>query len=83
MENQTFYLLCSLIIKEESTSTEHKLFADKNSAINAMDEEIKRSADNFYFDESKFQKTTGNNYEWRNQDGYGFEVWIEEITPII
>ena len=81
MENQTFYLLCALIERQEGASTGHQLFKDKNEAIKAMDDEIKSCAENFNFDESKFDKSFGNHYEWRNQDGYGFEVWIEEIEP--
>lgn len=81
MKNPIYYLLCSLIEMQEGSSTGHTLFADKNEALKAMPEEIKSCSENFNFDESKFERNYADKYEWWNQDGYGFEVWIEEISP--
>ena len=82
MENQTFYLLCSLVEMEESVSTQHFLYTDRDKAINALEHEIYSCAENFNFDEGKFVVDNPTYYEFRDEDGYGFEVWIEEIKPI-
>lgn len=82
MEQTKFYLLTSLIEMPESVSVQHFLFADKNSAINALEPEIHSCAENFNFDEGKFEANNPTSYEFRNQDGYGFQVWIEEVSPL-
>lgn len=79
---QTFYLLCSVLEMPESISTQHFLYADRSQAINTLEPEIHSCAENFNFEDGKFETNNPTSYEFRNQDGYGFQVWIEEITLI-
>lgn len=82
MEKTTLYLLCSLIEMPESVSTQHFLYADKKQALQALAPEVYSCAENFSLEDGKFISDNPTSYEYRDQDGYGFQVWIEEITPI-
>lgn len=79
---KTFYLLTTLIEKEESISNYHSLYEKKETAMNMFEIELVECAENFEEQKGDFLINLSMCREWRNEDGYGFTVTLEEIKPL-
>ena len=78
---KTFYLVATLIEMSESVSDSHTLCTTIEKAEKAFKEEIKTCRENFFGRSGEFLKDIWGCQEWRNEDGYGYIVSIEEIEP--
>lgn len=77
----TFFLLATLIEMGECVSDNHTLFESKEKALETFDTEIKECAENFEGQSGEYLIDLPTCKEWRNEDGYGFTVSLEEVTP--
>lgn len=78
-----FYLVTTLIeYSAESITDAHALYEDYERAKEAMAVEIENAAENFGDQEGDTIVDVETCREWRNDDGYGYTVGIEELTPI-
>jgi len=80
---QTFYLLTSLIEKtSDSISDTHRLFGTLEKAESAFLEELKECSENFDGQDGDLLIDLPRCREWRNGDGFGYTVTVEEVTPL-
>ncbi len=77
---KTFYLVATLIEMSECVSDSHTLFETTEKAEAHFREEIKSAAENFEGQSGEIVHEIWGYKEWRNQDGYGYTVTIEEMT---
>lgn len=77
------YFLVTVLIEysAESVTDAHFLFADFNKAKEAMSVQIEEARENFADQEGEYVVDVYTCQEWRNEDGYGYTVGIEELTP--
>lgn len=81
--NKKFYLVTTLIeYSAESITDSHSLHADYEKAKAAMAVEIEEASENFDGQEGETIIDVETCREWRTEDGYGYTVGIEELTPI-
>ncbi len=80
MEQTTLYLVSTLIEYADSTSTGHALYRDRDAALLALRQEVAECRENFHNLESIIDLPTV--VEERTDDGHGFEVVLEEVTPL-
>ena len=78
---QTFFLLATLIEMGDSVSDSHTLFENKDTALETFNTEIEECAENFEGQSGEFLIDLPTCKEWRNEDGYGFTVSLEEVIP--
>lgn len=75
-----FYLVTSLIeYSAESITDTHTLYDDFDKAKTAMAVAVEEAAENFE-GEGEAIVDVETCREWRNDDGYGYTVGIEELT---
>lgn len=75
------YLVTVLIeYSAESVTDAHYPYADFNKAKEAMSVQIEEARENFADQEGEFLVDVETCQEWRNEDGYGYTVGIEELT---
>ena len=77
----TFFLLTTLIEMSECVSDNHTLFESEDKAMEQFKTEIAECAENFEGQDGEYLIELPTCKEWRNEDGYGFTVSIEEISP--
>lgn len=80
MEN-SFWLLTTLVETAEHSNVNHSLFKSLESAQEQRRKEIERCSEDFAIDTGKYFFDSPLSYVWRDQDGHGFEIYIELITP--
>lgn len=81
--NKKFYLLTTLIeYSAESITDAHALYEDYEKAKEAMAVAIEEASENFDGQEGDTLVDVECCMEWRNYDGYGYTVGVEELTPI-
>ena len=64
----------------ESVTDAHHAYADYNKAREAMSVQIEEARENFSDEAGEFIVDVDTCQEWRNEDGYGYTVGIEELT---
>ena len=64
----------------ESVTDAHYAYADYNKAREAMSVQIEEARENFSDEAGEFIVDVDTSQEWRNEDGYGYTVGIEEHT---
>ena len=79
---QTFFLLTTLIEFGDCVSDGHSLFMNRDEALEAFTTEIEECAENFIGDKGDVLIDLPTCREWRNEDGYGYTVTVEEVKPI-
>lgn len=80
MDEKSYYLVYVLEERQDYTADCHTLYKQLKDAQMAMTQEIEECAGHF----------TGGSvlidlercYEFRNEDGYGYTVGIEELKPL-
>ena len=78
---QKFYLVYVLIeYSPESITDSHRLCSSLDKAKEAMAKEIEEAKENFLDDDGESIIDTERCQEWRNEDGYGYTIGIEEMT---
>ena len=78
--NTTLYLVATLIEHYDQTPTDtHSLYADFADAKKAMQTEIEEGMENFTADNGEVILDLNTVYEWRDEDGNGLTVTIEEM----
>ncbi len=77
---KTFYLVATLIEMSECVSDSHALFETTEKAYEHFKAEIKSAAENFEGQSGETVENIWGYKEWRNLDGYGYTVTIEEMT---
>lgn len=81
--NKKFYLVTTLIeCSAECITDAHALYGNYEKAKEAMAVEIEEAAENFDGQEGETLVDVETCREWRNEDGYGYTVGIEELTLI-
>lgn len=81
--NKKFYLVTVLIeYSAESITDAHALHVDYEKAKGTMAVAIEEAAENFDGQEGETLVDVETCREWRNEDGYGYTVGIEELTLI-
>lgn len=80
MERNTVYLVYTLIEQSDCVSDCHALYANLERAKAAMDREIKEARENFC--KGEVLHDLERLYEFRNEDGYGFTVGIDEMEAL-
>lgn len=81
--NKKFYLVTTLIeCSAECITDTHALYGNYEKAKEAMAVEIEEAAENFDGREGETLVDAETCREWRTEDGYGYTVGIEELTPI-
>ena len=78
---KAFYLITTLIEKEESISDYHSLYEKRGTAMNMFEIELAECAENFDGQKGAYKINLPMCHEWRNEDGYGYTVTVEEIKP--
>mgnify|MGYP000560833316 FL=1 len=77
----TFYLVATLIEHYDQPPTDtHSLYADFATAKTAMQTEIKDGMENFTTNKGEVILDLDTMYEWRDEDGNGLTVTIEEMN---
>lgn len=66
----------------ECITDTHALYGNYEKAKEAMAVEIEEAAENFDGREGETLVDAETCREWRTEDGYGYTVGIEELTPI-
>lgn len=79
MKTETYYLVYVLIECQESTSDCHILYRNLEDAQAAMQKERDECQQNFISGEAFTDLERC--YEFRTEDGYGYTVGIDELTP--
>ena len=79
---QTFFLLTTLIESGDCISDGHSLYQNQEKAIEAFKDEIRDCAENFGGQKGDFIIDLPMCKEWRNEDGYGYTVTVEEVKPL-
>lgn len=77
MANDTIYLVYILIEINENTSVKHTTYRNLEDAQKQMADEIKDCRQNFH--SGKAITDMERLYEFRDNDGYGFTVGIDEL----
>lgn len=77
----TFFLLTTLIEMSECVSDNHTLYDSEEKALAQFQTEIEECSENFIGQSGEYLIELPTCKEWRNEDGYGFTVSIEEVTP--
>lgn len=77
MGKQLFYLVYTLIERNGKTSDCHALYSTLDKAKAAMQTEVNDAMENFA--KGKTVHDWERLYEFRNEDGYGFIVGIDEL----
>ena len=81
--NKKFYLVTTLIeYSADSITDAHALYEDYGKAKEAMAVAIEEASENFDGQEGETLVDVETCREWRNDDGYGYTVGVEELTPI-
>ncbi len=75
----TYYLVTTLIESTDCISDSHKLYSTLEAAQKAMAQEVHDAQENFW-NEGERIIDLPSCIEWRNDDGYGYTVGIEELT---
>lgn len=76
----TLYLVATLIEHYDQPPTDaHALYADFATAKMAMQTEIEEGMENFTADKGEVILDLNTAYEWRDEDGNGLTVVIEEM----
>jgi hypothetical protein len=78
---QKFYILATLIEKEETTADNHTLYTSLEKAEKAFPLEIENCREQFEGEDGQTLLYLPRYHEWRNDDGDGFSVAIEEVEP--
>lgn len=74
------YLVATLIEHYDQPPTDtHSLYADFTDAKKAMQTEIEEGMENFNADKGDAILDLNTAYEWRDEDGNGLTVVIEEM----
>lgn len=82
MAMNKYYLVTVLIeYSAESVTDAHYLYSDFTKAKEAMSVQIEEARENFDDQEGEYVVDVETCQEWRNDDGYGYTVGIEELTP--
>lgn len=81
MEQTKLYLVATLIEYSDNVSDGHSLYRNIEDATNAMKQEIADCRENFNADSLEVLADYPRYVEERTQDGYGFQVSIEEVVP--
>jgi hypothetical protein len=77
-----FYLVTVLLeVSDECITDEHYLYSSYADAERAFDYEVAECQANFEGQLGESLIDLQGCREWRNADGYGFTVTIEEIQP--
>jgi hypothetical protein len=77
-----FYLVTVLLeVSDECITDEHYLYSSYADAERAFDYEVRECQANFEGQLGESLIDLQGCREWRNADGYGFTVTIEEIQP--
>ena len=79
---QIFYLLATLIEKQDSVSDGHALYRSLDDALKAFEQEIAECQENFVVRYGSTLIDLPRCREWRTEDGYGYTVTTEEIAPL-
>jgi hypothetical protein len=80
--NTTFYLVTVLLeLCDTCITDEHHLYASYADAQRAFSYEVAECQANFEGQQGQSLIDLQGCREWRNNDGYGFTVTIEEIQP--
>jgi hypothetical protein len=80
--NTTFYLVTVLLeLCDTCITDEHHLYASYADAQRAFNYEVAECQANFEGQQGQSLIDLQGCREWRNADGYGFTVTIEEIQP--
>jgi len=82
MEQQKFYLLTTLIEYGDSVSDGHSLYSSLPKAKAAMAKEIAEAEQNFNLSHGETVLDLPRVREWRDVDGGGFTIGIEEVVPL-
>lgn len=80
MVQETFYLVHTLIERDGDASDYHALYSTFDKAKPAMRIEIEDAMENFA--QGKTEHDLDRLYEFRNEDGYGFTVGIDELKVL-
>ena len=78
----TYYLLTTMIEYGDSVSDYHSLYLRQETAINMFAIEVEQCAENFAGKKGDFIIDLPSCKEWRNEDGYGYTVTVEEVKPL-
>lgn len=81
MEKQCLYLVTVLIEFSDCVSDNHALFASLEDATKRMNKEIEEAKENFNMEHGEYLHKLPRLCEWSDEDGGGFTIGIEEITP--
>lgn len=76
---KTFYLVATLIEMSECVSDSHILCDTTEKAHELFLEEVRNAAENFDGQSGEIVQEIWGYKEWRNPDGYGYTVSIEEM----
>lgn len=79
---ETFYLLTTLLEYSDSISDGHTLYYSLEDALDAMAKEIEECQENFDPSHGEVVLDLERCREWRTEDGYGYTVTIEAISPL-
>lgn len=82
MEQKTFYLVTTLIEWSDCVTDAHALYASLDDAKAAMQREIAEAQENFNLSHGETVLDLPLVREWRDADGGGFTIGIEEIKPL-
>jgi hypothetical protein len=78
----TFYLVTVLLeVCDTCITDEHHLYASFEDAERAFNYEVAACQENFEGQDGVSLIDLRGCREWRNADGYGFTVTIEEVQP--
>lgn len=80
MVQEIFYLVHTLIERDGEASDCHALYSTLDKAKAAMRIEIEDAMENFA--QGKTEHDLDRLYEFRNEDGYGFTVGIDELKVL-
>ena len=75
----TYFLVTTLIESDDCVSDSHQLYSSLEAAQKAMEHELLEAQENFS-DHGERIIDLPSCVEWRNEDGYGYTVGIEELT---
>lgn len=82
MEQKCFYLVTTLIEFSDSVSDGHALYASLDDAKRAMAKEVADAAENFNLSHGEYVLDLPYIREWRDADGGGFTIGIEEMAVL-
>lgn len=82
MGQTKLYLVTTLIEYSDNVSDGHALYRNLDEAQKAMAQEIAECRENFNADSLQVLADYPRYVEERTEDGYGFQVGIEELVPL-